>query len=81
MAFSFGLNHVPSLHSRVAVTTSFASVNNVEMLQRELEASSKSFDTGSKFTLGQRCQLVEERLNKGRVDDLDENGENEAEKD
>lgn len=60
------------------MTTSLASVNNVEMLERELETSRESLNTGSKFTLGQRRKLVEERLNKSRVDDLNENDEDEA---
>jgi hypothetical protein len=48
------------------------------MLERELEASSESFHTGTKFTFGQRRKLVEHRLDECRVDDLDENGEHEA---
>lgn len=74
----FGLLIPRYRNLRVAVTTSLASVNNVEMLERELETSRESLNTGSKFTLGQRRKLVEERLNKSRVDDLNENDEDEA---
>lgn len=63
---------------RVAVTTSLASVNNVEMPERELETSRESLNTGSKFTLGQRRKLVEERLDRSRIDDLNKNHEDEA---
>ena len=39
------------------------------MFQRELEFAWKIFDSGTKFAFGKRGQLVEERLDYGRVKD------------
>lgn len=37
------------------------------MLQRELKSSCKTFDSGAKFAFSERGQLVEPRLDHGRI--------------
>jgi hypothetical protein len=41
---------------------SLASVDHVEVFQRELELSRQVFDSLTQFALGQRGEFVEERL-------------------
>lgn len=60
------------------MAASLATVNHVEMLQRELQAPGKGFNSGSQFSLRQGSKLVEQGLDECRVDDLDEDSEDEA---
>ena len=39
------------------------------MLQRKFELASKMFDSGTKFTLREGGELIEKRLDHGRVKD------------
>lgn len=65
-------------HSRIAVRTPLGPIDNVEVLERELELARQSFDAVTKLALWQRRELVEQRLNEGRVDELEEDNEDEA---
>ena len=47
---------------RVGVPAPLATVNDVEVLQREIKLSSKLLDADFEITFRERCELVEERL-------------------
>ena len=57
----------------VAVGTSLASINNVELLEREVETRSQSLDAGFECARIQRGELVEQRQNGDGVDSDHEN--------
>lgn len=63
----------------VGVGASLASINDVELVQRELEARGKRFNLGLELTVLERRQLVEQRQDSDGVDgdheDLESNEE------
>lgn len=63
----------------VGVGASLASINDIELVKGELEASGKSFNLGLELTILKRRQLVEQRQNSNGVDgdheDLESNDE------
>lgn len=63
----------------VGVGASLASINDIELVKGELEASSESFNLGLELTILKRRQLVEQRQNSNGVDgdheDLESNDE------
>lgn len=52
----------------VGVGASLASINDIELVERELEASGKSFNLGLELTILKRRQLVEQRQDSNGVD-------------
>jgi hypothetical protein len=52
----------------VGVGASLASVNDIELVKRELEAGGESFNLGLELTILERRQLVEQRQNSNGVD-------------
>ena len=64
----------------IAVGAALASINDIELVEREVELLGEALDIVLEFALLQRGQLVEERENGNRVDgdheDLKKSGEN-----
>lgn len=52
----------------VRVAGTLASVNDKELGQREADTTGQSLDHSAEFTLRERVELVEERLNEGGED-------------
>lgn len=52
----------PCPNLRVGMAASLASVDDVEVLEREPELSSQRFNLATKFSLWERVKLVEKRL-------------------
>lgn len=48
--------------------TALGAIDLIQMLKGELELGSQTFDPFSKVALGERRQLIEERLDDSRVD-------------
>lgn len=63
----------------IAVGTSLASINDVELLEREVETRSESLDTGLECARVQRRELVEEWQDGDGVDSDHENLEGSSE--
>jgi len=53
---------LPCPDLRVGMAASLASVDDVEVLEREPELSSQRFDLATEFSLWKRVKLVEKRL-------------------
>ena len=53
---------------RIAVSASLTSINNIELMKRELQALSQALNTSLQVARLERRKLVEQRQNRNRVD-------------